>query len=532
MRKIALLLCAALLLGLFTGCASEEAYVPTGNALDGAELPTQATSETVLSPYQQEVKSYTLAYYPDAGFNPYLCDNLTNRMLFSLLYQGLFTVDRYYNVEPMLCKSYTVSEDMTRYTFYLDAATFSDGNILRAGDVVASLQAAQESLIYGGRFEHIVSIESLSADSVTITTDCAYENLPLLLDVPILRGAQVGDSMPVGTGPYYLVHNSGTMALQRRNDWWCQADLAVQSNSIVLWEATNPVGIRDHFEFEDLGLSYADPGSANYADYRSDYEVWDCETGIMLYLGCNSTRGVFSDPEVRAALTYAIDRETILEDCYKGFGQAATLPASPNSPYYDKGLAGQVKYDPVRLRTALDESTLSGSTVTLLVNKADTVRLQAARLISDMLTQCGLVVKIQDMSAKDYEQSLRDGKFDLYLGQTRLSANMDLSEFFLEKGYLRFGGMSNGSCYTMCLEALENSGNYYNLHQLVLKNGQLTPILFRTYAVYMERGLLEGLSPARDNVFWYSIGKTLEDALAVSEETIPEGTTEDTQDVP
>lgn len=512
MRKIALLLCLALIFGLFTGCDSQEAYVPTGNALEDASAPSEQT-DPVASDSQEEAKSYTLAYYPADGFNPYLCEGFTNRMLFSLLYQGLFTVDRTNQVEPMLCKSYTMSEDMESYTFYLEPATFSDGSRLLAGDVISSLNAAKESDIYAGRFEHIIAIESLSADSVTITADCAYENLPVLLDVPILKAEQVGDQVPVGTGPYSVVHTAGGLSLQRRSNWWCQAELPVQSESIPLWTATNPVQIRDRFQFDDLGLAYTDPGAASYADYRSDYEVWDVETGIMLYLGCNINSKVFSNDDVRAALTYAIDRGTLLETCYNGFGQAATLPASPSSPYYDKGLASQVDFEPQRLKQALEDNALTGSTIILLVNKSDSVRLQTARMISEMLTNCGLVVEILDESTDSYKQDLSKGNFDLYLGQTRLSANMDLSEFFMPKGYLRYGSMENTACYALCLDSLENSGNYYNLHQMILQDGQLTPVLFRTYAVYMERGLLEGLSPSRDNIFWYSIGKSMEEAL-------------------
>jgi hypothetical protein len=48
-----------------------------------------------------------------------------------------------------------------------------------------------------------------------------------------------------------------------------------------------------------------------------------------------------------------------------------------------------------------------------------------------------------------------------------------------------------------------------------MEDGYLCPILFRSYAVYASRCLLTDLQPARDNVFCYSIGKTLEDAYVV-----------------
>ena len=64
----------------------------------------------------------------------------------------------------------------------------------------------------------------------------------------------------------------------------------------------------------------------------------------------------------------------------------------------------------------------------------------------------------------------------------------------------------------MCTEALANYGNFYTLHQNVMNDGRLCPILMRSYAIYAVRGLLTGLTPARDSVFYHSLGKTMSKA--------------------
>ena len=515
MRMIALLL--ALVLAL-TGCASEKAYVPTGNGLADVAPPTTAPTEPgVEAPggLFATAASFTLAYYPEEGFNPYDCLNINNRMLFSLLYQSLFATDSNYNVEPQLCQSFTVTEDLTTYIFTLAQATFADGTALTALDVVESLKKAEDSDYYEGRFEHIKSISEAEGNRVKIVTDIPMEQLPLLLDIPIVRYGQSDDLMPQGTGPYVLEDTPEGAVLVRRDNWWSAVEVPLTAERISLMVGQNPTQIRDEFEFGDLGISTADPGSASYAAYRCDYELWDAETGIFLYLGCNIKSKVFSQSQVRVALSYAIDRSALLSDCYNGFGTAATLPASPASPFYDTTLARQVTYDPNMLTEALTEANLKGRTVKLLVNKTDSVRLQAARKIAQMLTACGLTVEMLECNYSDYRAVLRDGTFDLYLGQTKLSPNMDLTEFFREDGSLSWGGMANATCLELCQEALENSGNYYDLHQMVLRNSQLVPILFRSYAVYADRGLGTGMEPSRDNVFYYSMGRSLEEARLV-----------------
>ena len=54
-----------------------------------------------------------------------------------------------------------------------------------------------------------------------------------------------------------------------------------------------------------------------------------------------------------------------------------------------------------------------------------------------------------------------------------------------------------------------------------MDNGLLCPILTGSYAVYATRGLLTDLTPSRDNVFYYSMGKTMEQALMLESSQAP-----------
>ena len=43
-----------------------------------------------------------------------------------------------------------------------------------------------------------------------------------------------------------------------------------------------------------------------------------------------------------------------------------------------------------------------------------------------------------------------------------------------------------------------------------MDDGRLIPILFTGYAVYATRGLMTNLTPARDNIFFYHLDKTMD----------------------
>ncbi len=504
MKKIAAILLACLLL---SGCAwGGGVYVPTGDAL--------FQDTTTLPPYLEDLNSeqvLTLTFDPTGTLNPYTDSDPANRMVFSLLYQGLFSVDMHYSVNPILCKQYSVSKDMQTYTFHLEYATFPDGTLVTAEDVVASLEAARAGNVYGGRFTYISTITAMEDGSVVIQLTTPYENLPILLDIPIVKASAVASAWPVGTGAYYQQQSMTGPILVRRTDWWCRASMAATAAGISLREIDSVTSLRDDFEFGRVGMVCADPGTDTYVDFRCDYELWGCESGVFLYLACNEKSQVFSNQKVRAALTYGIDRSLLVSDFYGGFAIAASLPASPNWPYYNNKLADQYDYDLETFQRLINEASPTKMDITLLVNSADSRRIRVARKIAEMLTAGGFKVTVKALNGTSYTTALSKGNYDLHLGQTKLSANMDLSPFFAPKGSLNFGSLSDAGLYALCQEALANDGNYYTLYQKVMQDGMLCPILFRSYAIYTQRGLISNLTPARDNVFWYTLGKTMED---------------------
>lgn len=502
-RYVKLILAVLLTLSLLVGCGQGPVYEPTGNGLG-----EQGTTPPGVDP-EQEKQTLSLVYYPSKTFNPYTCADYTNRAVFSLIYQGLFTVDADYQVSPMLCRSFWVSQDQRTYIFYPQNARFPDGTSLTAGDVAASLEAARSGPVYSGRLHNVQTVTVTTDGGVQLELATPYENLPLLLDIPIVKATQVNADFPAGTGPYALENGITGRWLRLRQDWWCSAALPITAERIPLLVAASTRDIRDKFELGNVGVVCVNPGADSYVDFRSAHKLWDCESGIFLYLGCRARSSVFSNENVRRALTHAIDRAGLIRDYYRTFGRAATLPLSPDSPWYNKALGDQYSFDADRFRTALQTEGMEGAAVVLLVNKADGRRTKAAQGIADMLVACGLEVTVRAVSGEDYTKALKNGSYDLHLGQTMLSPNMDLSAFFSKEGSLNYGGMEDSGIYDLCRDALAGSGNYTALHQAVMEDAMLCPVAFLSYGVCAQPGLVEAFVPARDCLFYYDLGKTV-----------------------
>ena len=534
-RIIALLLAAVTVLGLFSGCGREidnSGYIPTGDAilLEGQE-PEDIMSE------EEDTQELFLAYYPDRSLNPLFGSDYTNRVLMSLMYQGLFAVDSKKQTTPILAGEYYVSTNSRNWTIYLDKkAAFSDGTPVTVEDVIATYQKAKENDYYSGRFRHLVDIvPSEDGAGITFQLDTPYENLALLLDIPIVKASQVEAELPLGTGPYTFVSTETGYCLQRVSNWWCgTAKIPATDETIELVEVASPGDVRDAFQFNgdsSLSVVCTNPMSDSFAEYSCDYELWEIESGYFMYIGCNILYSpFFDDGTLRTFLTYAIDRETLAQDTYKGMVYPVTLPCSPTEVYYSNSLASSYQYDSLKFINRMasyrvPQEDHQDKEMRLLVNSDDSARTRIARSIAATLTDLGLPTKTMECNGFTFREAVRAQNFDIYLGMTRLSPTMDLTEYFRPWGELGYGGLAHEMLYSMCLNALENSGNYYNLHKKLGEDGRIIPVMFGYYAVYAQRGLIPDLNPSRDNVFYYSLGKTMDatrmEALPVVE-TQPE----------
>ena len=211
MRRLTAALLAVLL--LLAGCANGSETPPTTPSASRDSSSAAGQEET---PREETAIPFTLAAYPAYSFHPVLAANRANLTLAPLLYEGLFLVDEGFQAVPVLCRSYSSSEDKLVWTFILRAGiTFSDGTPLTAVEAAAALELARSPRgRYAQRLNDVVSITG-EGQALTVTLRRPNGSLPLLLDIPIALGE--GDR-PAGTGPYVL-SGEEELVLAARTGW-------------------------------------------------------------------------------------------------------------------------------------------------------------------------------------------------------------------------------------------------------------------------------------------------------------------------
>ncbi len=495
-RLFTALLSAALLLSL-AACGG------TGSSGSASSGSAAASSASLEETPPAESLPFTLAWYPEFSLHPTLAANRANLTLAPLLYESLFTVDAAFQAQPVLCQSYTVSEDKLVWTFTLRAGiTFSDGTPLTAQEAADALNLARSAgSRYQERLSDVTAVTPSEANpyQFTITLRRANGALPLRLDIPIALGRE---DRPAGTGPYVLAEDE--RALTARNGWW-QSEKSMPVSTILLRAVTKSDELIYAFDAGEISLVDVDLMATNAMGYGGNYQTWDYCTTDFLYLGFNTRSGIFRSADARRAVWLAVDRDTIATTIYTNHAISTLLPVHPASELYQLG-ESPLTYDPESLALLMEELRLTDSELVFVVNSENVAKSSAAQLIVYQLNAAGFQVDLRQLSFEDYTAALKQGNFDLYMAETVFTADFDLGPLLSSGGALNYGGWwTEGSdqLFQSPLGAAEDKAACgAELFDLLHTQAPIVPILFKNGSVLTQWGQLSDLLPVRGNVFY------------------------------
>lgn len=512
---ITLLLAVLLSAGILSGCTGEK--TPDETTPENPDtLPPIAdnTAQGLLGDGR-----FSLRCDPDDSFNPYLCTGMTNDLISSLLYEGLFRLDSKLDVIPELCESCTTADGLVFTLTLKSGVTMSDGTEFTAADAAYSVNLARENTRWAGRLRHITECTAGENQTIIIKLDKVNRSLPALLDFPMIGLNCGSDSIPAGTGPYEL--NKSDMTLRARRAYREYAKLPVD---VIYLRVFSDEEITEAFSAGKLDLVRSDP-STGAASFRGNYEARRYTSTILQYLGFNTSSMYLDDTALRRAIGCAVDRKTLISDVFGGSGVSAPLPIPKTVDWYSEEWEDGSEYTYYNLPSALraigmrdtdgdkfleypiGDGLFDTVYFRMLVNAESENKIAAAQAIAQNLISGGLDVQLEILSWDDFLFRLAEGSYELYYAETALSPDLDLSDLILPEGPLNFGN-TGGEQFEGYIDSFLSSSDdetrirtATNLYAQFTENCPFIPILFREYAVYSHRGAVSGLSPSVSGVF-------------------------------
>ncbi|HEY8447632.1 MAG TPA: ABC transporter substrate-binding protein [Thermomicrobiales bacterium] len=385
-------LAIALALGLlapFAASAQDSSPSPTDGVIRSptrqeihAEL--QAAFAETDEPAQNTEGVYVTGVTSDLqSVNPYLVESSPSLDVVGLVYEGLYNSDPRTG-EPIptaLADYWEISPDRLTYTFYLNKdARWHDGVDVTAEDVAFSLEALSNPATgsaYTGAFNEAVdSWQVIDQDTIQIVAK--EPRFTFLYDIQglFIVPKHIWENVPfeewatdpgstgqdpariIGTGPYRFNSwlQGQEISLVRNEDYYEHKPNFREYLIRIYPDAEAQFNAFLNGDIDAIGLEPEQVQVVENTDGLS-WQSWP-ERGFVYYeFNLDPSVPLFQDKRVRQAFMWALDRESIVNDIMRGFGEVATGTHPEISPgYAPDRMTTKYTYDPERAKQLLAEA--------------------------------------------------------------------------------------------------------------------------------------------------------------------------------
>lgn len=389
------------------------------------------------------------SYKPDT-FCPILSNNEANLRMLGIIYEGLISLNDELMPEACLAESWTVSQNGTQWNFKLKKGVkWHSGGELTADDVVYTVEQIKKAGAgaYVYNVSNIEKIEAKGSGEVQFTLGKPSANFANLMYFPIIKKGDGDVDTAVfkadGTGPYcFEDRNEGNIYyLVRNSEWWGGTPSAETVKVRML-----PGGDTALYAFSSGSVDLAPVGDMDWGKFVDPMvaSYTSIPTPVFNFLGVNHNDGALGFSELRQAISYAIDRDEMVEKAMMGYAESANTPIRKKwFMYGDQNFVHKQNFDDAkklleengwRLERNIYKKTVDNvqyfAEFDILINEKNTVRENIAGIIANNLEKFGIRANIVRVPYETYTERIAKGEYDTFVGSMALSADLDFMPLF------------------------------------------------------------------------------------------------------
>ncbi len=372
---------------------------------------------------------------------PLLSTDSTSHGIASMIYNGLVKYDKDLNLMGDLARSWDISEDGLMITFHLrKGVRWHDGHPFTAGDVLFTYQVTIDPgtpTAYSGDFLKVKKAEVLDDYTFRVTYDRPFAPAltsfcASILPGHLLKGKDITSTplsrRPVGTGPYMFKEwKTGQKIVLISNPDYFEGRPCIDGYIMRIIPDTATMFL----ELRAKGIDRMNLTPLQYARqtenslFRRNFNKYRYPSFSYTYLGYNLKNPLFKEKYVRQAISYAINKEEIIQGVLLGLGRVATGPFTPNTWVYNPRVK-KYPYNPQKARHLLAEAGWKDTdgdgildkngkpfAFEIITNQGNELRAKCAEIIQRRLADIGISVKIRIIEwAAFIKQFINKRRFD------------------------------------------------------------------------------------------------------------------------
>ncbi|SMO92714.1 peptide/nickel transport system substrate-binding protein [Thalassovita litoralis] len=271
------------------------------------------------------------------------------------IFASLLRYDTDWTPQPYLAQSWETSADGKSVTLHLvQNATFHDGTPVTSADVAFSIMTIKANHPFKSMFAPVEAVETPDAHTAVIKLSQPHPALLLALSpalAPILPKHVYGDGQdpkshpanaaPVGSGPFMLEEFTPGEAIVLKKNPNFFIDGRPKLDEIIIRIIKDPSALLIAMENGEADMYPYMAGSQEFkrlekVDSLTITDQGYAGIGPISWLAFNTASPKLSDPRVRQAIAYAVDRNFITKALHRGVSKPQRSPIIESSPFFDE----------------------------------------------------------------------------------------------------------------------------------------------------------------------------------------------------
>ncbi len=403
-----------------------------------------------------------------SNLDPRIATDAQSQRIDGLLFSSLVERDAQLNLRGDVAERWETPDSLT-YVFHLRRGVYFHNNRpLTAADVKFTFDSILSGAVKTpkrGAFRMVTSVEAPDDLTVIFHLKEPYASFLWNLSRPAIgivpRDAAADFAQhPVGSGPFRFVsaRQDEEVILERNPDYFRNPpELARVRFRIVPDAIVRALELRKGSA--DLELSSLAPDMVPVLAAQPSLEVTQQPGTNYAYLGVNLEDPILAKPDVRRALAYAADRESIIQYLLRGQARLASGILPPNHWAYEPEVR-QYSYDPARAEQLLDTAGFPRKTggtrfkLTLKTSTEEFARLLGAAL-QEQWRRVGIELELRPLELATLLSDVNRSNFELcYLRWVGGNLDPDIFEFVFSSRRFPPDGANRGHYRNAELDAL------------------------------------------------------------------------------
>lgn len=336
-----------------------------------------------------------------------------------LLYNSLIRLGPDGKPQPELAQSWSRSDDGRTLTLKLAKnVKFHDGRAMTSKDVAFSLTYAKTPAVGANILplaQMIEAIETPDDDTIVLRLNGASDAVFDLLDLAFIIDSQNPRRIKTsgnGTGPFKLSsYEPGQQAVFVRNEAYWRAKPEIQKVELkIIPDPQSAIA-----QLQAGTIDFLPVLSREAVDQlaQTSFKTGTASAeGRVLDIGINIKTPPFDKPEVRQAISYAIDRARIAKDVVGPSAVVKCLPWAERNTREAAGMDKSCKYDLKAAKALIEQAGATGVDVELLAySQAEPALGNLAQILQNSLKEIGVNASISEMSEAAFVARFRKSNF-------------------------------------------------------------------------------------------------------------------------